>query len=66
MDPTQPEAALITYVHNDRLINVGGFHQEGHPFREINLLLQQEEDPPSHTTHASWMPYQIGQAKRHA
>ena len=66
IDTSQPEAALVTYVHNDRLINVAGFTQESHPFREIKLLLEQEEDEPSHTTHASWMPYQIGQAKKHA
>lgn len=60
----QPEPALITYVHNDRLINVGGFDCIGKPFSITSLQLLQEDDTPFGSYYAEWMPYQKGQAAK--
>jgi len=60
----QPEPALITYVWNDRLINVGGFDHNGKPFANTSLRLLQDEDEQKFGVHASWMPYQKDQAAK--
>jgi len=59
----QPQAALVTYVHDDRLINVGGFDHAGHPFQRTEVQLLQDDDKPE-GFHAMWMPYQKGQAAK--
>jgi hypothetical protein len=65
-DPAQPEAALITYVWNDRMINVGGFMHDGTPFKATSVRLLQDGDMPLDAgkdgTYAEWMPFQKGQA----
>jgi hypothetical protein len=60
----QPEAALISYVHDDRTINVGGFGHDGMPFAIHNLPLVQEGDVIPLGRYATWMPYQQAQAAR--
>ncbi len=62
----QAEPALICYVLNDRLINVGGFDKFGVPFCLQDLRLLQEDDKPMtpHGDWAEWMPYQKEQAAR--
>lgn len=62
----QPEAALVTYVWGDRLVNVAGFDANGTPFALTSLTLRQPGDEDPHTTHAEWMPYQKGQAAKEA
>jgi hypothetical protein len=59
LDTSQPEAALVTYVHDDRLINVCGFDANGHPFQLTSLVLVQADDPKPEE-YAEWMPYQKG------
>ena len=58
----QPEPALVCYVHNDRLINVGGFDANGQPFARTSVQLLQDDDaaPANIVTgaYAEWMPYQ--------
>lgn len=62
-DPSQPEAALITFVHSDTLINVGGFDQNGLPFSASLDLIQEGSIPPREGTNwAEWMPHQKAQA----
>lgn len=62
----QAEPALVCYVWNDRMINVGGFDHNGIPFAETSLtLLQDDDDPTKFGRYATWMPYQIEQAKKH-
>jgi len=57
---SQPEPAVVSYVHNDRLINVGGFNAHGQPFHVQSLpLVQPEDEVPASGAYASWMPYQI-------
>ena len=55
----QPEPALICWVHDDRMINVGGFSGFGGSFAVANLPLLQDDDlvPPG-SDYAEWMPYQ--------
>jgi hypothetical protein len=61
----QPYAALVTYVHSDRLINVGGFTANGEPFARTSIKLRQDGDPEAAPfpvrgveAYAEWMPYQ--------
>lgn len=61
----QPLPGLISFVHNDRLINVGAFDQNGKPVAFTSLVLLQDDDKPiAPQTYAEWMPYQKGQAAK--
>lgn len=59
----QPLPALITFVHSDSLINVGGFFPDGEPFRSCSINLIPSEEPlpqlPCDQPFAHWMEYQI-------
>ena len=63
----QPFAALITYVWSDHMVNLAAFDQNGVPFAATSVTLIQEEDDtyPAYGNFAQWMPYQVGQAKKH-
>lgn len=62
----QPFAALVTYVHSDRCINVAAFDHNGDPLKYTSVRLLQQGDPkPASGSYAQWMPYQLGQAKKH-
>ena len=64
-DPKQPEAGLITYVHDDRKVNVAGFDHDGNPYRVVNVpLLQDNDRKPEGVPFCVWMPYQKGQAAK--
>lgn len=59
----QPFAGIITFVHDDRMINICAFTPAGTPFAVQDLALLQDDDAaPEEGRFASWMPYQIGQA----
>ena len=61
----QAQPALVSYVWNDRLINVGGFDRNGAPFAATSVSLLQDDDaPPTAGMYAEWMPYQKGQAAK--
>lgn len=65
----QPRAAIVSFVHNDRCVNLAIFDRGGNNYGQLSVVLIQEgDDPPSNGKLAfcCWMPYQIGQAKRHA
>jgi hypothetical protein len=63
-EKAKPEAALVAYVHSDRLINVGGVDHYGMPFAMRSLRLVQEGDAVADDEpHAAWMPYQKAVAK---
>lgn len=63
----QPYAALVTYVHGDRMVNLVTFDHNGNPSPQTSVPLVQEGDVrPSAGFYCEWMPYQIGQAKKHA
>jgi hypothetical protein len=62
----QPFAAILTYVHSDRLVNLVVFDHFGIGKTRASVQLVQEGDPtPEVGGYAEWMPYQIGQAKKH-
>lgn len=65
--PNQAEPALVSFVTNDRLINVAGFDMYGNHFSAIGLTLLQEEDNPALFTgsYACWMPYQQAAARKY-
>lgn len=61
----QPEPALISYVWNDTLINVGGFDRNGTPFSACSVQLLQDNDVPHSTSYyAEWMPQQLAQPEK--
>jgi len=61
----QAEPALVSYVHGDRCINVGGFDLNGNPFAATSLQLLQDDDTPTNPNYyAEWMPYQKVQAAK--
>lgn len=60
----QPFAMLVTYVHSDRLVNLGGFDPNGAPIARTSVQLLQDVDKPI-GGHCCWMPYQKGQAAKH-
>lgn len=63
----QPSPALISYVHSDRCINIGGFDNSGHPIARTSVTLLQGNDPiPKDQEYACWMPYQKEQAAKAA
>lgn len=61
---TQPEVALVTWVHSDICINVAGFDANGNAFQLTSLHLRQDDTEAPHSVHAEWMPYQKGQAAK--
>lgn len=65
-EAAQAEPALISYVHSDRMINVGGFDRNGAPFAATSLQLLQDDDTPTNPNYyAEWMPFQKEQAAKH-
>lgn len=63
-----PLPALITYVHSDTMINVGGFDVNGIPFSLTSLELVQDGSFPNGGVvpdrYATWMDFQNGQAAK--
>jgi hypothetical protein len=61
----QPLAGIITYVWNDRMVNLAVFDANGAPQSRTSVRLLQDDDHPREgEMHATWMPYQKGQAAR--
>lgn len=65
-DVKQPLAAIVTYVHDDRCINLVPFAQNGDIYSgKMSVQLLQDDDPkPEGGYFASWMPFQKGQAAK--
>jgi hypothetical protein len=61
----QPRAAQIAYVWSDTCINIGFLYVDGVHGNATSVPLWQGEDERPKGAHCSWMPYQIGQAKKH-
>ena len=65
MPEEQPHAAIITFVHDDRRVNITYFGRNGSPFGRTGILLIQDGDEiPEQTAFCEWMPYQKGQAAK--
>lgn len=63
----QPLAAIVTRVWGDNMVNLCVFNSSGVPEQRTSVPIVQEGSP--HTVgdspYVEWMPYQIGQAKKH-
>jgi hypothetical protein len=67
-ETSQPHAAIVTYVWTDRMVNLAVFDEQGNQYNSTSVKLVQAEDEVAGlvgTSYAEWMPYQIGQAKKH-
>lgn len=63
----QPMPAIVTYVWNDNMVNLAVFTSNGVPFATHSIPVVQEGSPYTvdDLPYVEWMPYQIGQAKKH-
>ncbi len=60
----QPNAALVVYVWGDRMVNLVVFDSNGNSRGETSVTLLQDDDAPNACgRYASWMSFQIDQAK---
>lgn len=60
-----PHAAMIAFVHSDELVNLGVLDPNGRHYNETSVTLVQDGDAaPESGRYATWMPFQIGQAKK--
>ena len=67
IDSRKPLAAIVAHVFNDALVNLSVFDSNGTPFSRTSVpLVQADEDKPEHGYFCEWMPYQVGQAAKHA
>lgn len=61
----QPLAAIICYVHTDRLVNLAVFTSSGvNRSHEKVPLLQENDVALKGECYCEWMTYQISQAKK--
>jgi hypothetical protein len=64
---TQPFAAIVTAVWNDRMINVAVFDSNGRLFPMTSVMLLQDDDQVPEdgvTRYCTWMPYQVERASK--
>lgn len=60
----QPQAAIVAFVHSDRMVNLAVFGQNGNTFPMTSVTLRQPEDERPSGPFCEWMPYQQGQAAK--
>lgn len=62
----QPLAAIVVAVNDDATVNLAVFSRLAEMLSVLNVYLVQPDDkfPPA-GRRAEWMPYQVGQAKKH-
>ena len=77
-DDATPEQALAqvqakyktpeskTLPANAGMVNLAAFDHNSVPLAFTSVTLVQENDPKPEGYYAEWMPYQVGQAKKHA
>jgi hypothetical protein len=54
-----PLAAIVAYVHSDRLVNLHVIDQNGDAHPRTSVAFVHESDvPPEYAAYCSWMPYQ--------
>ena len=59
-------AAIVTYVHSVRLVNLCVFDANGHPHPRTSVQLVQPGDEVPTTMHCLWMPFQVQQSAKYA
>lgn len=60
----QPNAAIVAYVHSDRLVNLTVCNSNGKTYAETSVLLYQGDTDRPASRYCEWMPYQQGQAAK--
>lgn len=64
-DQTQSLAAIVTYVWNERMVNLAVFDQNGVAHSRTSVeLIQDDGSKPVGGHYCEWMPYQKGQAAK--
>lgn len=61
----QPYAATVAHVWSDRCVNLGYLDSNGNSGGATSVPLIQEGDTKPDSFYCEWMPYQVGQAKKH-
>lgn len=63
----QPCAAIVAFVHSDRMVNLTVSDHGGKTHAFASVTLVQDGDPRDivNGRFCEWIPYQIGQAKKH-
>ncbi|HVH93178.1 MAG TPA: hypothetical protein VM783_17575 [Candidatus Acidoferrum sp.] len=59
----QPFDATVVHVHSDTCVNLVIFNEVGAMAAKSQVVLAQ--DRPAEPGECEWMPYQVGQAKKH-
>ena len=67
LPPGETCAAIVTYVHGDRMVNLVVFDVNGgsHPRTSVQLVQDDVQSPAAGHSWCEWMPYQKGQAAKH-
>ena len=63
----QPWAAIVVYVHGDNTVNLAVWDDVGSAKSKTSVPVVQDGSPYTvgDSPYVEWMPYQIGQAKKH-
>ena len=63
--PEEALAAIVAYVHSDRMVNLMVIEPTGNPRGQTSVQLLQDDDKPHGAAFwCAWMPYQLGQAAK--
>lgn len=63
-DANQACDATVVYVWSDTCVNLRVTDHAGNTVARTSVRLVQDEERPARQSHATWMPYQLGQAAR--
>lgn len=63
----QPWAAIVVKVWDDNMVNLTVFDHDGYGKPKTSVPIVQDGSPHNigDSPYVEWMPYQIGQAKKH-
>jgi hypothetical protein len=61
----QMHAAIICGVVDERTVNLAWFRASGLAMQATSVRLVQESEVVPDGPYCAWMPYQVGQAKKH-
>jgi hypothetical protein len=66
-DASEPMDAHVVKVWGPRMVNLVVFDHDGnmHPLTSVDLVQEGDANPVPGRAYCEWMPYQVGQAKKH-